>query len=216
MDDITDMTVAECQQSEFVRPLRLHYKQMGKPKTWDIVRVHNCVSIVIYNVSRNVLVFVKQFRPAVYYNGLPTEEQVSLGDDRSVDTSKNQPSRGLTIELCAGIVDKDVSLEEIARIEILEECGYQVPVQSLQRIITFRSGMGISGDRQTLFYVEVTDAMRVTDGGGNPDEGELLEVVEMSVAEVRRYVQQSEVLSPGGFLFGVTWFLANKAGLLNQ
>jgi 8-oxo-dGTP pyrophosphatase MutT (NUDIX family) len=34
----------------------------------------------------------------------------------------------MTLELCAGIVDKSLSLVEIAQEEILEECGYKVMV----------------------------------------------------------------------------------------
>ena len=33
-------------------------------------------------------------------------------------------SEGVTFELCAGIVDKQVSLEQIAKEEVLEETGY--------------------------------------------------------------------------------------------
>ena len=43
-------------------------------------------------------------------------------------------------------------------------------------------------------------------GGGNPDEGELIEVVERTFEEVRQYVTQPEVLSPPGFMFTVYWF----------
>lgn len=46
---------------------------------------------------------------------------------------------GVTYELCAGIVDKpDLSLEEIACGEVLEECGYRVPVTDLRRITSYR------------------------------------------------------------------------------
>lgn len=48
-------------------------------------------------------------------------------------------SKGITYELCAGIVDKpELSLEEIACEEILEECGYEVPVTSLKKITSYR------------------------------------------------------------------------------
>lgn len=48
-------------------------------------------------------------------------------------------SAGVTYELCAGLVDKpDLSLEEIARQEVLEECGYDVPASKLKRITSFR------------------------------------------------------------------------------
>lgn len=49
-------------------------------------------------------------------------------------------STGVTYELCAGLVDKpDLSLEEIARQEVLEECGYDVPASKLKRITSYRS-----------------------------------------------------------------------------
>jgi len=55
-----------------------------------------------------------------------------------IDTSKLAPIRGCVLELCAGIVDKDVSLCEIARQELLEEVGYDVPVDALEWIVTSR------------------------------------------------------------------------------
>jgi len=56
-----------------------------------------------------------------------------------VDTSVLPPCQACTLELCAGIVDKDVTLEEIAREELLEEVGYDVPVSLLEKIVSCRS-----------------------------------------------------------------------------
>lgn len=51
-------------------------------------------------------------------------------------------SAGVTYELCAGLVDKpNLSLEEIARQEVLEECGYDVPASKLKRITSYRSDL---------------------------------------------------------------------------
>lgn len=47
-------------------------------------------------------------------------------------------------------------------------------------------------------------------GGGSEAEGELIEIVEMGVDEVKKYITSDEVQSPPCFLFGVTWFLENK------
>ncbi|XP_063231205.1 uridine diphosphate glucose pyrophosphatase NUDT14-like [Bacillus rossius redtenbacheri] len=205
IDDISNVSIMPLTESAFVKPLKMKFKQNGKDREWHLLKIHDSVCILIYNVSRKVLVFVKQFRPAVYYSSIPQED---VGD--SVDTSRFPGERGITVELCAGIVDKDVSLEETARLEVLEECGYSVPASSLERIITIRSGIGISGDKQTLFYAEVTDDMRVSSGGGNPEEGECIDVCEMGLQETREYLQRKEVLSPGGFLFAVMWFFQNK------
>lgn len=51
---------------------------------------------------------------------------------------EGSPSLGLTIELCAGIVDKTKSLEEIASDEISEEVGFDVPAEKLEKIAVFR------------------------------------------------------------------------------
>ncbi len=55
-----------------------------------------------------------------------------------IDTDKFPGSVGVTWELCAGIVDKNKSLAEIAQEEILEECGYNVPLEKVERIAAFR------------------------------------------------------------------------------
>jgi len=70
---------------------------------------------------------------AVYFAGIPECDR-----ERTIDTSKYLPETGITLELCAGIVDKDLPLEEVAKIEVLEECGYDVPVSNLERIISYR------------------------------------------------------------------------------
>lgn len=49
--------------SPYVKPFRLYYVQSGQEKSWDLLKVHDSVSIIIYNKTRNKLVFVKQFRP---------------------------------------------------------------------------------------------------------------------------------------------------------
>ena len=61
--------------------------------------VHDSVAIVLYNVSRSVLVFVKQFRPAVLL-------AASLTDPSSTSLTDTNVS-GYTLELCAGILDKE-------------------------------------------------------------------------------------------------------------
>ncbi len=77
------------------------------------------------------------------------------------------------------------------------------------------SGVGISGDVQTLFYCEVTDEMQVSSGGGNENEGELIEVVEMTTEEISSLLSSPVITSPGGFLFAMQWFLSKKAPFVN-
>ena len=48
-------------------------------------------------------------------------------------------------------------------------------------------------------------------GGRVASEGELIDVVEMTISQIKEYISSDYVNSPGGFLFAVMWFLQNKA-----
>ena len=58
--------------------------------------------------------------------------------NRYIDTEKYPGSRGLCLELCAGIMDKQHSAQETAQMELQEECGYKVPLDSLQKVTSYR------------------------------------------------------------------------------
>ncbi|XP_013778963.1 uridine diphosphate glucose pyrophosphatase-like isoform X3 [Limulus polyphemus] len=210
MEKIDNVRISECENSLYIRPARMRYTQNGKEKIWDLMKVHDSVAIVIFNISRQVLVFVKQFRPAVYYNSLPAEET-----GPTIDTSKYPPSEGITIELCAGIVDKDKCLEEIAKDEILEECGYDVPISSIKKITSFKSGVGVSGSVQTLFYAEVTDGMRQHSGGGNTCEGEEIDVVDLTLSEAKALIFNEDVPRPVTLILALMWFFDGNMSLTN-
>lgn len=206
MDDIKDVSVESLTESQYLKPMRLRYKQSGGGKVWDLMRSHDSVAVVIFNADSRKFIFVQQFRPAVYL--AKVRPPVSVGD--RVDTETFPGSLGLSLELCAGIVDKDLSLEEIASQEVEEECGFLVSPERLNKVVTFPSGVGSSVGTQTMFSVEVVDSDRVGEGGGLQEEGEMINVVEMTVKEVEEYLARETVNSPVGFLYGVSWYLQNK------
>ena len=61
-----------------------------------------------------------------------------------------------------------------------------------------------------LFYAEVRNEDRVSSGGGVAAEGEMIEVVELKVSEIKEYLRQPDVNSPTFTLYGLQWFLLNK------
>ncbi|KOB64254.1 UDP-glucose pyrophosphatase, partial [Operophtera brumata] len=157
MEDVKDVFISPLPDSPYVKPFRLNYTQNGKRKNWDLLEVHDSVAVVVFNITRRKVIFVKQFRPAVYYNCIKPEDR-----DKPIDTKKYPGSIGLALEMCAGIVDKDKNVNAIAQEEILEECGYNVPLKSLEKITSYRSGVGVQAALQTFFYCEVTDDMKTT------------------------------------------------------
>lgn len=67
MDKITGFHIADLPaDSPYVKPFRMYYIQNGKEKSWDMLKVHDSVAIIILNKTRNTLVLVRQFRPGEY------------------------------------------------------------------------------------------------------------------------------------------------------
>lgn len=82
---------------------------------------------------------------------------------------------GYTLELCAGVIDKKgLTPAEIAREEVgkiinivlwffgliisfakVEETGYNPPLESLESVTSFRTGVGHTGSLQYVFYCQV-------------------------------------------------------------
>jgi UDP-sugar diphosphatase len=90
-----------------------------------------------------------------------------------IDFTKQDPKAAVTYEFCAGILDKKyLSNKEHIHAELLEECGYSVDINSIESVTKYRAGVGTAGSYQELFYVEVTNEMRTSLGGGNASEQE--------------------------------------------
>ncbi|KAL4641834.1 uridine diphosphate glucose pyrophosphatase-like isoform X1 [Arapaima gigas] len=217
MEHIGDIEVVPCSSSKYLRPFRVHYSQNGTKKYWDFMRTHDSVSVLIFNTTSHCFILVKQFRPAVYMcEWERTKPQRSLEEEPKEgpadDVDPPPASAGVTYELCAGLVDKpDLSLEEIARQEVLEECGYDVPVDKLRKITSYRSGVGVTGARQTMFYAEVSDENCVGEGGGKEQEGELIEVIKVPLHEAMNFAYNESLPKTMGVMFSFMWFHNNMA-----
>uniref|UniRef100_A0A9L0SW05 Uridine diphosphate glucose pyrophosphatase NUDT14 n=1 Tax=Equus caballus TaxID=9796 RepID=A0A9L0SW05_HORSE len=172
-----------------------------------------CVTILLFNSSRRSLVLVKQFRPAVYAGEVERRFPGSLtavDQDGPRELQAALPgSAGVTFELCAGLLDQPgLSLEEVACKEAWEECGYRLAPSDLRRVATYKSGVGLTGSSQTMFYAEVTDAQRAGPGGGLAEEGELIEVVHLPLDGAQAFADDPDVPKTLGVIFGISWFLS--------
>ena len=67
-------------------------------------------------------------------------ETLPLNSSDCLSPSDEHLQKGFTLELCAGILDKeDKTLAEIAAEEVLEECGYRIDSDDLEPILATRS-----------------------------------------------------------------------------
>ena len=64
----------------------------------------------------------------------------------------------MTLEVCAGIVDKSSSFKAHVVAEVAEETGYAVSEERLELVKCYVGAVGIAGVHSRVYYVEVTNA----------------------------------------------------------
>ena len=170
--------------------MKVTFNQNGKDKTWEAVKSHDSVAVLLYHEEKKAFLLVKQFRAPVYLN----------------DKTKTY-----TYELCAGLVDKDVSLVQIAKEEIDEECGYEVKIEDIQKVTSFFTNVGISGGCQHLFFAKINESMKIHQGGGINDEQIELHFLPLEQCDELIF-DESKAKTPG-LMFSFYWFLKNQKEL---
>lgn len=71
--------------------------------------------------------------------------------------------------------------------------------------------MGVTGAMQTMFYAEVSDENCVGEGGGEPQEGELIEVVKVPLHEAMSFAYDEKIPKTMGVIFSFIWFQSNMS-----
>ncbi len=186
MDKILSIDTLE--NPNFIKPILIHYMQKGIKKKWEAVLSHDSVAILLYHKEKQSFVIVKQLRPPIF----------------NMDKAD-----GYMYELCAGIVDKELSNKEIAKEEVLEECGYDVPLKNLEKITTFYTSVGISGASQTLYYAEIDESMQCNEGGGLVEEE--IEVIYLPLDKAKKFMFDETYKKTPGMLMAFYWFFTQKA-----
>lgn len=162
----------------------------GQEIQWEISKTHDSVHILIENTETKELFFVKQVRIPVLV--------------------RNPDSSGEVIEACAGIVDKNKSLIQIAQEEIHEEIGYNVPLENISFIRDVKSAVGSSGSNVSLFFATVDESMKEHDGGGLDSED--IEVIKIPFDNVEKeLIENNSIFTDSTTLFLTTyWLFKNK------
>lgn len=191
--DIQSLKQEEFQGSIYVKIKRFSYEKGGKKHSWDFIESLDSVSTLLYHKERQSFIFVRQFRIPLW------DYQMR----NNIILPKNE--LGYSVELCSGLVDKNLSLEDIAKEECLEELGYLPPL--IEKIGDFYSGFGSGTSKQSLFYAEVDERDKKSKGGGIDDEE--IEAVFVKVKDFEEF--SKKVIHAASFEFAYLWFLKNKA-----
>src|ERR1700716_2913408 len=116
----------------------------------------NCATVLPYNLAQRTVILVRQFRYPVYVNGY---------DD-------------LLIEAAAGVLDGEAPEVRI-RAEAEEETGYRLG--EIRKIFEAFSSPGSVTEKLHFFVAEYDPSMRIGSGGGNAEEGEDIEGLEVPI-----------------------------------
>jgi nudix-type nucleoside diphosphatase (YffH/AdpP family) len=129
----------------------------------------NGATLLPYNLAQRTVVLVRQFRYPAFVNG---------HDD-------------LMIEAAAGLLDNE-SPEVRIRAEAEEETGYRLG--EIHKVFEAFMSPGSVTEKLHFFVAEYQPDMRVGSGGGNPDEGEDIEVLELTIDEALAMIGDGRIV----------------------
>jgi nudix-type nucleoside diphosphatase (YffH/AdpP family) len=129
----------------------------------------NGATLLPYNLKQRTVVLVRQFRYPAYVNG---------HDD-------------LMIEAIAGLLD-DEEPEVRIRAEAEEESGYRL--HDVHKIFEAFMSPGSVTEKLHFFVAEYEPDMKVGYGGGNADEGEDIEVLELAIDEALAMIANGRIV----------------------
>ncbi|MBB4954353.1 nudix-type nucleoside diphosphatase (YffH/AdpP family) [Agrobacterium vitis] len=127
------------------------------------------VAVLLYNRDRKTTVMVRQFRAPAYV----------LGD------------MPFLLEVPAGVIDSGEPQETACR-EVLEETGYTITAPRF--LFTSYMSPGAVAEKMYFFSAEISDAQKLTQGGGLEEEHEDLEVVELPISEALSMIETGEIV----------------------
>ena len=161
--------------SEWATLNRIDYDYQFKDGSWKRLSREsydrgNGTSILLYNKKKGTVILTKQFRMPAYAN------------------DKND---GMSIEVCAGALDKGESPETCIIREIEEEVGYKI--NQVTKVLEAYTSPGAVTEKMYMFIAEYSEEMKVNNGGGVHAEDEDIEVLEIAFKEAIQMIHDFEI-----------------------
>ncbi len=131
----------------------------------------NGTSILLYNKEKGTVILTKQFRMPAY---------------------ANDENDGMSIEVCAGALDKKEPPEVCIIREVEEEVGYKI--SKATKVFESYMSPGAVTEKMYSYIAEYSDDMKINDGGGVDSEDEEIEVLEIPFENAIQMMHNSEII----------------------
>ncbi|MBZ9791855.1 NUDIX domain-containing protein [Rhizobium sp. 3T7] len=145
-------------------------------------------TILLYDLKRDTVVLVRQFRLPVYLHDEPA----------------------WIIEAPAGLLDGDEPEAAIRR-EAMEETGFRI--QDVRFLFKAYSSPGSSMELLHFFAASIDTTDRVSNGGGLAEEHEDIEVLEVPLSKAMTMIEQGEIVDAKTIIL-LQWATLNSETLL--
>lgn len=150
------------------------YRQRRHDGRWqeqsrEVYDAASGAAILLYDPERRTVVLTRQFRAGARLAG----------------------HHGFLLEVPAGVLD-GASPEERVRAEVREECGFEAgPIERV--MVLFASPASLT-EQVHYFIAEYDPSRRCGKGGGKPEEGEDIEVLELPWDEAFAMLARGEIV----------------------
>ncbi len=129
----------------------------------------NGAAILLYNRVNKTVLLTRQFRFPAFVNGHP------------------EP----LIEACAGLLDQRDPAEAIRR-ETEEELGYRI--SEPRKVMEVFMSPGSVTEKLFFFVAEYDRKAQISEGGGLVDDGEDIDVLEVTLDAALRMIERGEII----------------------
>ncbi|WP_315792649.1 MULTISPECIES: NUDIX domain-containing protein [unclassified Bradyrhizobium] len=161
-----------CQRKYLLQSVTLSWRRGNgawEAQKREVYDKGNGAAILLYNLKRRSVILIRQFRLPTFLNGY----------------------RELLVEVPAGGLDGAEPQERI-RDEVAEETGYVVG--GVKQVFEAFMSPGVFTEKLHFFVAEYDSASRPGIGGGLAEEGEDIEVLEISFAQAFAMIASGNIV----------------------
>ncbi len=127
--------------------------------------------ILLYNPEKSTVILTRQFRMPIY---------------------QNTKSEGMSVEVCAGALDKNEDPKTCIIREVEEETGYKINDAKL--VLEAYMSPGAMTEKLYLFTAQISEEMKLNEGGGLEVENEEIEVLEITFSKALQMIKDKDII----------------------